>query len=68
MKNIKDLKEDILNKTAGNLFVFDGFEWAIKKHYIEKISEDYKSVKYVNDTVELSASVSTKSLFKKKQI
>lgn len=68
MKNIKDLKEDILNKTAGNLFVFDGFEWAIKKHYIEKISEDYKSVKYVNDTVELSASVSTKSLFKKKTL
>ena len=68
MKNIKDLKEDILNKTAGNLFVFNGEEWAIKKHYINKIAEDYKKVKYVKDTFELSDSMVSKDLFKRKTL
>lgn len=68
MKNIKDLKECILNKTAGNLFVFNGEEWAIKKHYIDKIAEDYKAVRYVRDTVELSENIVSKGLFKKKTL
>lgn len=68
MKNIKDLKESILNKSAGNLFVFNGNEWAIKKHYIEKISEGYKVTKYLNDTVELSNNMVSKGLFKKKTL
>lgn len=68
MKNIKDLKEAILNKTAGNLFVFNGDEWAVKKHYINKLAEDYKVVKYVNDTLELSNNIVSKGLFKKKTL
>lgn len=68
MKNIKDLKESILNKTAGNLFVFNGDEWAIKKHYIDKIAEDYKVVKYLDDTVDLANNMVSRGLFKKKTL
>lgn len=68
MKNIKDLKEDILNKTVGNLLVFNGTEWAVKKHYINKLSEDYKVVKYLQDTIELSNNMVSKGLFKKKTL
>lgn len=68
MKNIKDLKEDILNNTAGNLFVFNGEEWAVKKHYINKIAEGYNKVRYIDNTSELSDAVATRSLFKKKTL
>ena len=68
MKNIKDLKEDILNKSAGNIFVFNGEEWAIKKHYINKIAEDYKTTKYLKDTMDLSEKVVSVKLFKQKTL
>ncbi len=68
MKNIKNLKEDILNKSAGNLFVFNGTEWAIKKHYIDKIAEDYKVIKYLDNTIDLANNMITKGLFKKKTL
>lgn len=68
MKNIKDLKEDILNKSAGHIFVFNGEEWAIKKHYIEKIAEDYKVVRYLTDTLELSNTLVSRSLLKRKTL
>ena len=68
MRNIKDLKEDILNGNAGHIFVFNGEEWAIKKHYIDKIGEDYKVVKYISDTIELSNILSSRSLLKRKTL
>ena len=68
MKNIKDLKEDILAKKSGNIFIFTGEEWAIKKHYINKIAEEYEALKYVDDTIEVSEYISTKSAFKKKTL
>lgn len=68
MKNIKDLKDDILNKNVGNLFVFGGNEWAIKKHYINKIAEDYKVVKYLDDSIALSESMSTRGLLQRKTL
>ncbi len=68
MKNIKDLKEDILKKEAGNVFLFNGNEWAVKKHYIEKISEDYPVVKYLRDTVELVDNISTRGRLRKKTL
>ena len=59
MRNIKDLKEDILAKKSGNIFIFTGEEWAIKKHYINKIAEEYEALKYVDDTIEVSEYIST---------
>lgn len=68
MKNIKDLKEDILNNNAGNVFVFNGEEWAVKKHYINKIAENYKTVKYVRDTTEFSENIVARNMFKRKTL
>ena len=41
MKNLKDLKEDILANKINKFYVFYGEDFGLRKHYIDYLSKKY---------------------------
>lgn len=48
MKNLKDLKEDILNNKIEKFYVFYGEDYGIRKHYINKLSTFFEETRAID--------------------
>ena len=45
MKQLKDLKEEILANNIKNFYVFYGQDFGLRQHYIHKIGSYYDKIK-----------------------
>ena len=63
MTNLKDLKENLLNKQVNKFYVFYGEDSGLKKHYINKIAEFYKTRRSVDTVLDIQQGGSGKGLF-----
>lgn len=54
MKNLKDLKEEILQNVIHKFYVFYGEDYGIRKHYINKLSTFFQETRTI-DSMELIA-------------
>ena len=68
MKQLKDLKEEILNNKFNNFYIFYGEDYGLRKHYIDAIAKHYDGLVVLDDYVELSNSkgsalIITKTLY-----
>lgn len=68
MKKLEDLKTEIMNNQINNFYVFFGDDYGIRKHYINKISESFKKVSYLNTCEDVFAILKSKNLFNIKQL
>jgi DNA polymerase III delta subunit len=64
MKNLKDLKEDILANKINKFYVFYGEDFGLRKHYIDYLSKKYSKKTIVNNALNLSNSFGGGNLFK----
>lgn len=64
MKLLKDLKEEILNNQINNFYVFFGNDFGLRKHYIDKLSENYDTVKVIETAEQFNNNTTENSLFK----
>lgn len=64
MTPLKDLKDNILNNKLNNFYVFYGPDNGLKQHYINKIAESYKSIKFADCVSQIADSTRGKGLFK----
>lgn len=53
MKNLKDLKEEILNKQFQNFYVFYGEDYGLRNHYIHEIAKQFNNK--INQIYDLEA-------------
>lgn len=68
MKQLKDLKKEILNNEFNNFYVFYGEDFGLRKHYIDAIKKNYDRVVVLDDYVGISQNkgfslIITKTLF-----
>lgn len=63
MKLLKDLKEEILANKINNFYVFFGEDYGLRKHYIDKLAENFDTVKVVDTAQEFGKSSTSDSLF-----
>ena len=64
MKNLKDLKEDILANKINKFYVFYGEDFGLRKHYIDYLSKKYSKKTIVNNALNLGNSFGGGNLFK----
>lgn len=63
MKMLQSLKEEILNNKINKVYVFYGEDYGLRKHYINKLAENYTEVKVIDDAFKLGEVSSNNSLF-----
>lgn len=68
MKQLKDLKADILDNKFNNFYVFYGEDWGLRKHYINGISKQFQRVLLLDDFNSIADNRGTSSLFKTKTL
>lgn len=67
MKQLKDLKEDILANKIEKFYVFYGPDYGIRHHYIHKLLESFDGLSMV-DTASSISGYRTKGFFKSKML
>lgn len=68
MKNLKDLKEEILASKINKFYVFYGEDYGLRHHYINEIRKHFDSISMVQDLVNFSKSQSQGGLFDEKYL
>lgn len=68
MKNIKDLKEELLSNNIGNFYVFYGEDYGLKKHYIDFISKKFGKIRTANSYSDIESLTRSSGLFVRKNI
>lgn len=68
MVRLEELKQSILDSKIKNLYIFYGEDYAIRKHYINKICESFTELVYLEQYTDMLLQVSSASLFKVKKL
>ena len=68
MKNLKDLKEDILNNKIEKFYVFYGEDYGLRHHYIEQIGKHFDKIEPIYDMESFVKTQTGGGLFKKKRL
>lgn len=68
MKNLKDLKEDILNNKIEKFYVFYGEDYGLRHHYIQEISKHFDKTELVIDMEDYAKNQTGGGLFKRKTL
>lgn len=68
MKQLKDLKEELLVYNLQNFYVFYGEDFGIKHHYIERIKSKCDNMYIINSAQDLLNSRTGSSLFQQKNL
>jgi len=68
MKNLKDLKEDILNNKIEKFYVFYGEDYGLRHHYIQEIGKHFDKIDPVYDMENFVKQQTGGGLFKKKRL
>lgn len=66
MKNLKDLKEEILNNDIKKFYVFYGEDFGLRKHYIDQIAKKFNKVVILPSLVDFAIAKTGSGLFKTK--
>lgn len=68
MKNLKDLKEEILNNQINNFYVFYGEDFGLRKHYIDYLNKKFNKKLVIMHISDLSDNMTGRNLFKLKTL
>ena len=68
MKNLKDLKEEILNNQINNFYVFYGEDFGLRKHYIDYLNKKFNKKLVIMHVSDLSDNMTGRNLFKLKTL
>lgn len=68
MKQLADLKRDLLDDKVERFYVFYGEDFGIRRHYIERIKTYFEQVEYVDSYNGIGNIVTAKSLFTIKKL
>lgn len=66
MKQLKDLKDELLNNKINNLYIFYGEDYGLRHHYINKLKESFDVVEFVDNAENISKTSTGIGLFKRK--
>lgn len=64
MKQLKDLKQEILDNKINNFYVFYGNDFGLRKHYINKLAEKFDKIKVIMSAENFTNNTTTGTLFK----
>lgn len=64
MKQLKDLKEEIIKNQINPLYIFYGEDYGLRHHYIQKLKESFQDVQIVNKADDISQASTGIGLFK----
>ena len=65
MKQLKDLKDELLANKVSNFYIFYGQDFGLRRHYIQRIAKSYDSIKVISSALEIADTNSAGSgLFK----
>lgn len=68
MKNLKDLKEDIINKKFEKFYVFYGEDYGLRHHYIQELSKNFSKTEVIYDLNSFIKNQTGGGLFKTKRL
>lgn len=68
MKNLKDLKEDIINKRFQKFYVFYGEDYGLRHHYIQELAKNFNKINVVYDLNNFIDNQTGGGLFKTKRL
>ena len=68
MKQLKDLKDEILSNRINSLYIFYGEDYGLRHHYISKLKESFQEVQFVDKAENIQKASTGIGLFKIKKL